>query len=406
MLPELLAPAGGMEQLRAALRFGADAVYGGLKSFGLRAFAGNFDWDDLSKALDETHAAGKKFYLTLNILPYDDELEGFVSAGKRAFAMGVDAAIVSDLGAFLKLRREVPGLPIHISTQANTLNAEAARFYADMGARRVVLARELSLQRIADMRKKLPETLELEAFVHGAMCMSYSGRCMLSDHLTGRGGNRGACAQPCRWEYALVEKKRPGEYIPVTEDERGTYLLSAYDLNMMAHLPEMIAAGIQSLKIEGRMKTEYYVANVVSAYRRALDLLAAGEDAYRAALPSLLSELQKASHRASNTGFYFGPPAPAAGAAGFSQDMEYVARVEDWRDGMATLHLKNRFYVGDTLELLSPAGVFPFQVADIYLPDAAAHVDTVSVAGQRVVIPLPHPAGAGDFLRGPNRNHL
>lgn len=406
MLPELLAPAGGMAQLRAALRFGADAVYGGLKSYGLRAFAGNFDWEALSQALDETHAAGKKFYLTLNILPYDDELEGFVSAGKRAFDMGIDAAIVSDLGAFLMLRREVPGLPIHISTQANTLNAEAARFYADRGARRVVLARELSLQRIADMRKKLPETLELEAFVHGAMCMSYSGRCMLSDHLTGRGGNRGECAQPCRWEYALVEKKRPGEYIPVAEDERGTYLLSAYDLNMMAHLPEMMAAGIGSLKIEGRMKTEYYVANVVSAYRRALDLLAAGEAAYRAALPHLLSELQKTSHRASNTGFYFGAPVPASGAEGFSQDMEYVARVEDWRDGRATLHLKNRFYVGDTLELLSPAGVFPFQVTDIYLPDDDARVDTVSVAGQRVMIPLPHPAGPGDFLRGPNRNHL
>ena len=405
MLPELLAPAGGMEQLRAALRFGADAVYGGLKDYGLRAFAGNFGWDALEKALAITHAAGKKFYVTLNILPYDDELEGFAAAGKKAWEMGADAAIVSDLGAFVKLRREVPGLAIHVSTQANTMNAEAALLYGQMGAKRVVLARELSLSRIAKMREKLPETLELEAFVHGAMCMSYSGRCMLSDHLTGRGGNRGQCAQPCRWEYALVEKKRPGEYIPMEEDARGTYLLSAYDLNMIAHMPEMIGAGIASLKIEGRMKTEYYVANVVSAYRRALDLLEESENAYRAALPELLSELNKASHRASNTGFYFGPPAPSAGAAGFSQEMEYVARVEDWKDGMATLHLKNRFYVGDTLELLSPRGVFPFRVADIYLPDADAHAETVSVAGQRVLIPLPYPAGEGDFLRGPNRNH-
>ena len=406
MTPELLAPAGGMAQLRAALRFGADAVYGGLQSYGLRAFAGNFTWEELEQALTLTHGMGKRFYLTLNILPYDDEMDGLTAAAKRAWEMGADAAIVSDLGAILRLRREVPGLRLHVSTQANTLNGEACRFYAGLGAERVVLARELSLDRIAALRNTIPDTLELEGFVHGAMCMSYSGRCMLSDHLTGRGGNRGACAQPCRWEYALVEKKRPGEYIPIAEDERGTYLLSAYDLNMLSHLPEMIRAGITSLKIEGRMKTEYYVANVVSAYRRALDLLSQGEDAYRAALPELEKELCKASHRASNTGFYFGAPSPASGAAGFSQEMEYIARVTGWRDGMAELTLKNRFYTGDTLELLTPSGVFPFTAGDIFLPDTGETVDTVSIAGQRVRIPLPFPAAEGDFIRGPNRNHV
>ena len=405
MTPELLAPAGGMAQLRAALRFGADAVYGGLQSYGLRAFAGNFSWEELEQALALTHGMGKRFYLTLNILPYDDEMDGLTAAAKRAWEMGADAAIVSDLGAILRLRREVPGLRLHVSTQANTLNSEACRFYAGLGMERVVLARELSLDRIAALRKAIPDTLELEGFVHGAMCMSYSGRCMLSDHLTGRGGNRGACAQPCRWEYALVEKKRPGEYIPIAEDERGTYLLSAYDLNMLSHLPEMIRAGITSLKIEGRMKTEYYVANVVSAYRRALDLLSQGEDAYRAALPELEKELCKASHRASNTGFYFGAPSPASGAAGFSQEMEYIARVTGWRDGMAELTLKNRFYTGDTLELLTPSGVFPFEAGPIFLPDTGETVDTVSIAGQRVRIALPFPAAEGDFLRGPNRNH-
>lgn len=405
MTPELLAPAGGMAQLRAALRFGADAVYGGLQSYGLRAFAGNFTWEELEQALTLTHGMGKRFYLTLNILPYDDEMDGLTAAAKRAWEMGADAAIVSDLGAILRLRREVPGLRLHVSTQANTLNGEACRFYAGLGAERVVLARELSLDRVAALRKAIPDTLELEGFVHGAMCMSYSGRCMLSDHLTGRGGNRGACAQPCRWEYALVEKKRPGEYIPIAEDERGTYLLSAYDLNMLSHLPEMIRAGITSLKIEGRMKTEYYVANVVSAYRRALDLLSQNEDAYRAALPELEKELCKASHRASNTGFYFGAPSPASGAAGFSQEMEYIARVADWRDGMAELTLKNRFYTGDTLELLTPSGVFPFAAGPIFLPDTGETVDTVSIAGQRVRIALPFPAAEGDFLRGPNRNH-
>ncbi|MBR4361068.1 MAG: U32 family peptidase [Clostridia bacterium] len=405
MLPELLAPAGGMAQLRAALRFGADAVYGGLPRFGLRAFAGNFTWEELEDALRLTHGLGKKFYLTLNILPYQDEMEALVDAARHARKLGVDAALVSDLGAFLALRRAVPELKLHISTQANTLNAEAALFYYAHGAERIVLARELSLKRIADLRRALPDGLQLESFVHGAMCMSYSGRCMLSDHLTGRGGNRGACAQPCRWEYALVEKKRPGEYWPIEEDARGTYLLSAYDLNMLSHLPDLAAAGVGSLKIEGRMKTEYYVATVVGAYRRALDALAVSREAYDALLPELEGEVRKASHRAFNTGFYYGPPAPMAGAAGFTQDMEYVARVEDARDGRALLHLKNRFYVGDILELLCPAGAFPFRVESITLADTGEQRDTVSVAGQRVWIPLPHPAAAGDFLRGPNRNH-
>ena len=404
-LPELLAPAGGMAQLKAALRFGADAVYGALPAFGLRAYAGNFTWEELAQALALVHREKKKFYLTLNILPYEDELPALAETAKRACEMGVDAALVSDLGAFLLLRREVPELKLHISTQANTLNGEAARFYYEQGAQRIVLARELSLARIAELRKKLPEGLELEAFVHGAMCMSYSGRCMLSDHLTGRGGNRGACAQPCRWEYALVEKKRPGEYWPIEEDEKGTYLLSAYDLNMLSHLPELVNAGIASLKIEGRMKTEYYVATVVGAYRRALNALAESEEAYRALLPELEGELRKASHRSFNTGFYFGPPAPMAGAAGFTQEMEFVARVESWENGKAVLQLKNRFYVGDTLELLCPAGAFPFQVESITLADSGEQVHTVSVAGKRVIIPLPHPAGEGDFLRGPNRNH-
>ena len=404
-MPELLAPAGGMAQLQAALHFGADAVYGALPAFGLRAFAGNFTWEELRQALHITHGMGRKFYLTLNILPYDDEFPALTEAARRAAELGVDAALVSDLGAFMALRREVPHLPLHISTQANTLNAEAARFYYDQGAERIVLARELSLQRIAALREKLPAPLALEAFVHGAMCMSYSGRCMLSDHLTGRGGNRGACAQPCRWEYALVEKKRPGEYWPIEEDQRGTYLLSAYDLNMLSHLPELLLAGIDSLKIEGRMKTEYYVATVVGAYRRALDALAVSEEAYRRILPELEQELCKASHRPFNTGFYFGPPTPMAGAGGFTQEMEYVARVEDWRDGTATLALKNRFYVGDTLELLSPEGVFSVPVTAITLADTGEMRDTVSVAGQRVMIPMAHPAHAGDFLRGPNRNH-
>lgn len=402
---ELLAPAGGMEQLKAAVRFGADAVYGGLNRFGLRAAAGNFDWDELDRALEAVHAAGKKFYLTLNILPYDDELEDLAADAERAWRAGVDAAIVSDLGAFAMLRRRVPGLALHVSTQANVMNAEAARVFAEMGARRVVLSRELSLERIRALRKKLPREIGLEGFVHGAMCMAHSGRCMLSDHLAGRGGNRGACAQPCRWEYTVVEAKRPNEPLPVLEDERGTYIFSAYDLNMLSYLPEMRDAGIDSLKIEGRMKTAYYVAGIVHVYRQALDLLQRDERAYRAAIDDLQREARKVSHRASNTGFYFGAPRPASGAEGFSQTMEFSGRVLGMRDGCLLVEVKNRFHVGDTLECLSPAGARPFPVKEIISEDGAEKLDFVSVAGRRVLLPIDFEASAGDYLRGPNRNH-
>ena len=220
---ELLSPAGGMSQLKAALRFGADAVYGGLKRFGLRSAADNFSPDELKEALKLVHSAGKRFYLALNILPYDEELDDLIFSARQAREMGVDAAIVSDLGAFSLLRQRVPDLPLHVSTQANVMNAAAARVFAGMGARRIVLSRELSLRQIAALRSQLPEEVQLEAFVHGAMCMSHSGRCMLSDYLTGRGANRGACTQPCRWEYTVLEAKRPDEPMPVMEDERGTY---------------------------------------------------------------------------------------------------------------------------------------------------------------------------------------
>lgn len=405
LLPELLAPAGGMPQLEAALRFGADAVYGGLPLFGLRANAGNFDWDQLAAALEKVHHAGKKFYLTMNIYPYDDELDAFVLAAAKACEMGVDAAIVSDIGAFLRLRRDVPALPIHISTQANTLNAEACGFYLSQGAERVVLSRELTFERIHALRRSVPDALQLEAFVHGAMCMSYSGRCMLSDHLAQRGGNHGACAQPCRWHYALEEEKRPGEYYPIEEDGRGTAILSAYDLNMLAYLPQLIDCGIASLKIEGRMKTPYYVAGVVSVYRRALDLIGRDERLYLEMVPEMQNDLNKISHRASNTGFYFGAPNPSAGADGFSQSMEYCANVVGNQGNVTVLEIKNRFYTDDMLELLSPAGFMPFRLQKMWKHDSDESINTVSVAGTLVDIPLLPNAGTGDFILGPNRNH-
>ena len=406
-IPELLAPAGGMEQLRAALRFGADAVYGGMKHYGLRAFAGNFDAQEIAQAVELCHRQGKKFYVTMNIFPFDDQLPGFVEAARQAWEIGVDAAIVSDLGAICTLREQVPGLALHVSTQASTVNAPSVRHYRDLGCRRVILAREMSLSRLAALGAAMGADMELETFVHGASCVAWSGRCLLSAALTGRSGNQGACAQPCRWEYAVMEKKRPGEYLPVCEDENGSYLFSARDLNLMPLLPQLTAAGISSLKIEGRMKTEYYVATVVSAYRRALDALAQGEESFQAALPGLMAELDCASHRDSDTGFLLGTPQQPGGAEGFHQSAEYIARVMTDADaqGIATVQLKNRFYAGDRLEVLQPGATNVMIAPKFRKADTGEEMDTYGVAGTLVKMQFPFPVAEGDLIRGVTRNH-
>ena len=407
MRVELLAPAGGMEALRAALHFGADAVYGGLQRFGLRASAGNFTPEALAEAVALCHAAGRRFYLTMNIFPFDDELADFLEAARLARDAGVDAVIVSDLGAVCLLREKLPDLPVHVSTQASTVNSAAAAHYRALGCSRVILARELSLSRIAALRRLVPEDLELECFVHGASCMAYSGRCLLSAALTGRSGNRGECAQPCRWDWAISEAKRPGEYLPIEEDERGTYLLSARDLCLMPLLPELVRSGISSLKIEGRMKTEYYVATVVGAYRRALDLLAEGEERFREALPGLLAELKCASHRDSDTGFLLGPPEQPGGAEGFHQSREYIARAEadSYPGEEAVFLLKNRFHAGERLELMTAEGVVPVTAAPFLREKTGETLDTLGVAGERIRMPLPVRVRRGDLLRGQVKNH-
>ena len=404
---ELLAPAGGMKHLEAALRFGADAVYGGLAAYSLRASAANFTWEELGQAVARTHERGAKFYLTLNLLPFDEDLPGMAEAAAKACALGVDAALVADPGAFSLIRKSAPDLPLHVSTQANVMNLAGALLWAELGATRIVLARELSLDRIRKIRDGLPDSVELEAFVHGAMCMSYSGRCMLSDQMTGRSANRGACAQPCRWLYHLVEEKRPGEIIDAEQDEKGTSFFSSYDLNMIAHLPELAEAGVSSLKIEGRMKTPIYVASVVSVYRRALALLMdQGEEAYQAALPALEEELQKVSHRPYNTGFYFGRPRPEGGAGPVTQTMEYTADAEGVSGGWLTVTVKNRFFPGDRVEVLTPDGVRPLTVREIRDAETGEILSAASPAGRRVRVPCGFSAGAGDFVRGVNRNHL
>ena len=402
--PELLCPAGSMESLRAALHFGADAVYGGMKRFGLRAFAGNFDEEQLREAVALCHAAGKKFYLTMNVFPFDDQLEDFVETAQIAARIGVDAAIVSDLGAIVTLRERVPELALHVSTQASTVNAAAVRHYQQLGCSRVILAREVSIERVKRMHAQL-DGVELETF--GASCVAYSGRCLLSAVLAGRSGNQGECAQPCRWQYAVMEQKRPGENLPVSEDTNGTYIFSAKDLNLMPLLPQLVDAGVASLKIEGRMKTEYYVATVTAAYRRAIDLLAGSREAFDAALPELMAELACASHRESDTGFMLGAPEQPGGAEGFHQEREYIARaIGDSEAGeTARFVLKNRFHAGETLELLSPEGVTAFTAEPFLREKTGETVDTLGVGGECIAMRTPCRVREGDILRGQVRNH-
>ncbi|MBR2286766.1 MAG: U32 family peptidase [Clostridia bacterium] len=406
--PELLCPAGGMTQLKTALHFGADAVYGGMKQYGLRAFAGNFSKEELAQAVACAHASGARFYVTLNIFPFDDQMAGFVQSARDALECGVDAAIVSDLGAICMLRSEVPELPLHVSTQASCCNSAAVKHYAALGCRRVILAREFSLERMREMRKQIPEDMELETFVHGAACMAWSGRCLLSSALTGRSGNQGECAQSCRWQYAVMEQKRPGEYLPVAEDLNGTYIFSAKDLNLMAYLPQLCEAGISSLKIEGRMKTEYYTATVTLAYRRALDLLfSQGEVAFREKLPDFLQELKCASHRDSDTGFLLGAPEVPGGAEGFHQDREYIARAcaDSAAGERASFIMKNRFMCGDTLELMHREGVSSFTAGRLLRKKTGEVLDTFGIAGEEIGLEVPFAVHEGDLLRGQVRNH-
>lgn len=400
---ELLSPAGGPEQLEAALRYGADAVYLGLESYGLRAKAGNFTREQYETALKKAHSMGKKIYVTLNVFAYDEDLEGMAEAARYLAETGADAAIVTDPGFIAIARREAPSLCLHLSTQANTLNSAAARFWQQSGISRVVLARELHWEQIQAIHRSNP-ALELEAFVHGAVCMSYSGRCLLSNYFAERDGNQGNCAQSCRWQYRLEEQRRPGKYVPIEQDERGTYILSAHDINMIRHLPLLERAGVMSCKIEGRMKQPYYVATITRAYRRALDFY---EEHPGEELPdALFEETEKISHRAYDTGFFFGHPKEAGGAAGYMQSAENIGRVVEYLEGVARIKLNNRFYVGDLLEVLRPgAENLAFHVESIYVEKNEEYADTWGHPQDIVRVPVPEEVTPGDIVRGPNRNH-
>lgn len=353
---ELLSPAGDMERLELAVKFGADAVYVGGTQFGMRSNPSNFDPAQLQAACKLVHAAGKKLYLTCNTLPRSYELDALPDFLRSARAAGVDAFIIADMGVLAIAKQTAPEVEVHISTQAGIVNYAAANAFYQMGAKRIVTARELSLDEIKMIRDHTPPELEIEAFVHGAMCMSFSGRCILSDYMVGRDANRGDCAQPCRWKYHLMEETRPGQYFPINQEENGTYIFNSKDLCMIEHIPELVAAGVDSFKIEGRAKSAYYTAVVTHAYRQALDAYFAHPSPDFRVPDWVLAEMEKMSHRVYTTGFNFGPlqNGQELNTGGYVRNWDVCALYRDQQGNRLIVDQRNRFFEGDILEVLEP----------------------------------------------------
>lgn len=353
---ELLIPAGSLEVLKTAVRYGADAVYIGGEAFGLRAKAHNFTIPDMKEGIAFAHEHECKVYLTVNVFAHNRDIEGIREYFRTLREVPVDALIISDPGVFMMAKELLPNTEIHISTQANNTNYETYRFWYRMGAKRVVSARELSLEEIGEIRKHIPEDMEIESFIHGAMCISYSGRCLLSNYFTGRDANQGACTHPCRWKYAVVEEKRPGEYLPVEEDDRGTYIFNSKDLCMVEYIPEMMEAGIDSFKIEGRMKTALYVATVARTYRKAIDDYKISPELYRSNMDYYREEISKCTYRQFTTGFYFGKTTEESqiyDSNTYIREYTYLGMVEQTdTQGRIVLEQRNKFAVGETIEAM------------------------------------------------------
>ncbi len=358
--PELLVPAGSLEVLKIAVIYGADAVYIGGEAFGLRAKAKNFSPEEMAEGIAFAHAHQAKVYVTANIFAHNGDLAGVREYFEKLREIKPDALIVSDPGVFKIARQVCPQIEVHISTQANNTNYESLLFWHELGAKRVVCARELSLAEIGDMRRMIPDTLEIEAFVHGAMCISYSGRCLLSNYFTGRDANQGACTHPCRWQYAVVEEKRPGEYLPVYENERGTYIFNSKDLCMIEHIPDLIRAGIDSFKIEGRMKTALYIATVARTYRRAIDDCLESLALYEEHLPWYRQQIASGTFRQYTTGFFYGKPSDEAqvyDSNDYVKNYTYLGIIETCNDeGYYRIEQRNKFSVGDQIEAIKPNG--------------------------------------------------
>ena len=357
--PELLIPASSLEVLKTAVMFGADAVYIGGEAFGLRAKAKNFSMEDMKKGVEFAHAHGVKVHVTVNILAHNDDLPGVEEYLKELKEVGPDALIIADPGVFELAKEICPEIQRHVSTQANNTNYATYQFWWKQGASRVVSARELSLREIKEIRERIPAEMEIESFIHGAMCISYSGRCLLSNFFTGRDANQGACTHPCRWKYSIVEETRPGEYMPVYENERGTYIFNSKDLCMIEHIPEMIDAGIDSFKIEGRMKTALYVATVARTYRKAIDDYLEDPQKYRDNMPWYLDQISICTYRQFTTGFYFGKPTEESqiyDSNTYVKEYTYLGIVGEICDGRCKIEQRNKFSVGETIEIMKPDG--------------------------------------------------
>lgn len=399
---ELLAPAGDMQKLKTALYFGADAVYVGGKALSLRASAGNFTDEELISAVEYVHNLGKKIYVTVNIFARNYDIENAEKYFKFLESIGVDGAIISDIGLIDLCRKVAPNLSVNVSTQANTQNYKAVEFYKDLGVKRVILARELSLEEIKEIHEKVPE-MEIETFIHGAMCISYSGRCLLSDFRTGRKSNRGECVQACRWNYEIREKNSECGYMEMQEDERGTYILNSKDLNLLDYIPEMIDAGICSFKIEGRMKSEYYLATVINAYRRAIDSYYKQGETYKENL-LFQAELEKTAHREFTTAYFLGENDRTVNYDD-SQSKgthKFIATVLEGNDNgeYAVIEMRNRFKVGDVLEVLSPSDSFNSEITvELIKDEKDKETNDAKLVQQRLKLYTKTPLSAGDILR-------
>lgn len=368
-IPELLAPAGNLEKLKTAINFGADAVYLGGSKLNLRAFADNFTEEEMIEGIEYAHKRKKKVYVTLNVFPHNQDMVGIEDYLEKLYSIGVDAIIVSDPGIIMTAKETVPSLKLHLSTQANNVNWKSCLFWYKQGIKRIVLARELSLAEIKDIRRKLPDDCELEAFVHGSMCMAYSGRCLISNYFTARDSNRGQCAQPCRYKYALMEEKRPGQYFPIYEDENGSYILNSKDLCMIEYIPQLVESGINCFKIEGRMKSSYYVATTVKAYREALDSYLKDPKNYKFD-KKYLDILLKSSHREYYTGFYFGDKDSLVySSSSYIRDYDIIGIVRNYNQDkkIAEIEQRNKVFEGDIVEVLRPKDdIFEMKLNNLY----------------------------------------
>ncbi|MBO5454026.1 MAG: U32 family peptidase [Clostridia bacterium] len=398
--PELLAPAGSLNKLKFAFKYGADAVYIGGESFSLREAAENFSMEDIAEGIKYAHNLGKKVYITANILPHNEDLKDFEQYVRDVYEMGADAIIISDLGLFDIARTVATDLPVHISTQANNVNYASANMWHKIGASRIILARELSLSEMKEIKENIPSELETECFVHGAMCISYSGRCLLSNYMTARDSNLGACSHPCRWKYHLVEEQRPGEYLPVIENERGTFIFNSKDLCMLKYVPELIDAGISSFKIEGRVKSEYYVSVITKAYRDAIDAYFENREPDT----SVWDEIFKVSHREYTTGFFFGKPDGGQQiytSSSYVRNYDLVGLVTgyDPEKKMLEVSQRNKFFTGDEIEVLTPEGPFKTMKVEKMYNEKGEEISDCPHATMKIFIPSETEFPKDSFLR-------